>query len=412
MAEIPALPRDPDPVGADPVGADRSVGRRLDTVAITAGRRTNGSSLAAPIWASTVWEPESLDEARRRSTSCRSDHVYSRYANPTVNAFEDAVAALEGAESALAFGSGMGALASVIFGLCSHGDHVVAQKHLYSNTQMLLAGPCARFGIDVTWVDGSEPGAFAAAVRPGKTMLVIAETPANPQLSLVDLDELGSIRGPFTLVDSTFATPVVQSPLAHGVSLVLHSATKGIGGHNDATLGVVAGERELLDDLWRYAILHGSTASPYDAHNALRGIRTLAVRVERQSATARTIAEALEHHPAVARVSYPGLDSHPQRDLARHQMRSGGTLLSFELAGGLEAGRQFVEAVQLARMAASLGGPETLVTSPANSTHAGLNRFELADAGIGPGMIRCSVGLEHPDDLLTDFRAALEAIKD
>ncbi len=381
----------------------------LETIAITAGRGSNDSSLTAPIWGSTAWQVDSLDEARRRATGTRSARFYARFANPTVNAFEEAIAELEGAQAALAFGSGMGAVASVVLALCSAGDHVVAQRDLYSNTAMFLAGPCARFGIDVTWVDHTEPGAFAAAVRPGKTMLVLAETPANPRLTLADLDELGAIRGPFTVVDSTFATPVVQRPLDHGVSLVLHSATKGIGGHNDATLGVVAGERDLIEDIWRYAVLHGATASPYDAHNALRGVRTLAVRVERQGATALALARFLEDHPAVSGVSYPGLDGHPQRDLARHQMRGGGTLVTFDLAGGLDAARRFVESVRVARMAASLGGPETLVTNPAGTTHAGLGPDELAEAGIGPGMIRCSVGLEHVDDLIADFSQALSA---
>lgn len=381
-----------------------------DSLAVRAGRRANGSSLAAPIWASTVWESDSLDEARRRSTSCRAEHFYGRYANPTVNSFEDAIAELEGAESAMAFGSGMGAIASTIFAFCSPGDHVVAQRHIYSGTQMFLSGPCARFGIEVTWVDGSEPGAFAAAVRPGRTMLVIAETPANPQLSLVDLDELGAIRGPFTVVDSTFATPALQQPLRHGVSLVVHSATKGISGHNDASIGVVAGEKDLIDDIWRYSVLHGAIASPYDAHNGLRGIRTLCVRVERQSATALALATYLESHPAVERVNYPGLASHPQHELAKRQMKAGGSLMSFDLKGGLGAGRTFVEAVQLARMAPSLGGPETLVASPANSTHASLLPDELEAAGIGAGLVRCSVGLEHPDDLIADFAAALDKV--
>jgi cystathionine beta-lyase/cystathionine gamma-synthase len=384
-----------------------------DSIAITAGRSSNDLSLSAPIWASTVWEQGSLDDARRRSTGARASGFYSRYANPTVNAFEDAVAALEGAEAALAFASGMGAVASVVLALCSPGDHIVTQRHIYSGTQMFLQGPCARLGIDVTWVDGAEPGAFAAAVRPGKTMLVLAETPANPQLSLVDLDELGAIRGPITVVDSTFATPALQQPLRHGVSLSLHSATKGIAGHNDASLGVIAGEKELVDDIWRYAVLHGATASPYDAHNGLRGIRTLPVRIERASATALAIAEHLVTRREVCAVNHPGLASHPQRHLVDRQMSGlGGALLSFVLAGGLEAGRRFVESVRLARLASSLGGPETLVTSPANSTHAGLSRDELADAGIGPGLVRVSVGLEHPGDLIADFDRALEACGD
>jgi cystathionine beta-lyase/cystathionine gamma-synthase len=218
---------------------------------------------------------------------------------------------------------------------------------------------------------------------------------------------VGAIAGPFTMGDSTFATPLGQQPAAHGVDLVLHSATKGICGHNDATLGVVSGERDLLEDIWRHSVLHGATPSPYDALNGLRGIRTLAVRLERQSATAQVLAEVLAGHPAVAAVSYPGLPSHPQHDLAVRQMRHFGGMLSFELAGGLDAGRRFVESVRLARMASSLGGPETLVNSPANATHVGLTPEEREAAGITDGLVRVSVGLEHPDDLVEDFRAAL-----
>jgi cystathionine beta-lyase/cystathionine gamma-synthase len=301
----------------------------------------------------------------------------------------------------------MGATASTVFALCSPGDHVVAQTQIYSGTQLFLAGVAARFGIETTFVDGTQPGTFAAAVRPGRTILVIAETPANPQLALTDLAELGAIEGPFTLVDSTFATPILQQPLSFGVDLVLHSATKGISGHNDATLGVVAGERDLVDAIWAYSVLHGACASPFDATNGLRGIRTLPVRIARQSETAQRLAEHLEGHPAVARALYPGLASHPQHDLAKRQMTMGGSIIAIDLAGGLEAGRRLVEGVRLAQMASSLGGPETLVCSPANSTHAGLTPDELAAAGIGPGLVRVSVGLEHVDDLIADLDQAL-----
>jgi cystathionine beta-lyase/cystathionine gamma-synthase len=238
-------------------------------------------------------------------------------------------------------------------------------------------------------------------------MLVVAETPANPQLALTDLDELGAIAGPFTAVDSTFATPIVQRPHDHGVDLVLHSATKGIAGHNDATLGIVTGAADVLEAVWAYSVLHGACASPFDAMNGLRGVRTLPVRIERQSATALRLAEWLEGHPAVRSVRYPHLPSHPQHDLAKRQMAYGGSVLAVDLAGGRSAGQAFVEGVRLARMAATLGGPETLIVSPANSTHVGLSDAELEAAGIGPGLIRVSVGLEHPDDLLADFGQAL-----
>jgi cystathionine beta-lyase/cystathionine gamma-synthase len=241
-------------------------------------------------------------------------------------------------------------------------------------------------------------------------MLVVTESPANPQMALVDLDEIGAIRGPITMVDSTFATPIGQRPLEHGVDLVLHSATKGIAGHNDATLGVVAGSKDLLDSIWSYSVLHGACASPFDALNGLRGIRTLPVRFARQSDTALRLAGWLETHPAVAQVRYPGLDSHPQRELAKRQMTSGGSMFAVELRGGLEAGRRFVEGVQLAQLASTLGGPETLVTHPASSTHVGLTPVERADRGITDGLVRVSVGLEHADDLLADFAQALAAL--
>jgi cystathionine beta-lyase/cystathionine gamma-synthase len=377
------------------------------TQAITSGRGASGTSLAPALWASTVWESDSLVDARRRATGTRASEFYSRYGNPTVRSFEESIATLEGAEDALAFASGMGAIASVVLSMCSAGDHIVAQRQLYAGTLAFLQGPCARFGIETTLVDGHVPGAFAAAVRPGKTMLVLAETPSNPRLDLVDLDELAALRGPVTVVDSTLATPLGQRPLDHGVHLVLHSATKGIAGHNDATLGVVAGEKDYTDAIWSYSVLHGATPSPYDALNALRGIRTLSVRTTHQAASALHLAQALLDHPAVAAVHYPGLASHPQRDLAERQMRHGGTVVAIELAGGQPAAETFLGSVQLLHRATSLGGPETIVCHPATTTHASLTPDEAVAVGVTPGMLRISVGLEDPDDVLRDIVRSL-----
>ncbi|MEO6629130.1 MAG: aminotransferase class I/II-fold pyridoxal phosphate-dependent enzyme [Aquihabitans sp.] len=379
-----------------------------DTLAIRAGRRADGTSLAPVLYPTTTFSAATVDEARAMATKANSDRFYSRYGNPTVAAFQDAIAELEGAEAARAFASGMGAVSAVVLGLCSAGDHIVAQRQIYAATQLLFQAVCPRFGIDVTFVDGTEPGAFAAAVRPGKTTLVFAETPANPKLDVIDLDALGAIAGPMTVVDGTFAPPVIQRPLSHGVDLVLHSATKGIGGHNDATIGVVAGSDELIQWLWGFAVLQGAPASPYDALNAIRGIRTLSVRVERQSKSALVLATSLEARSDVAEVRYPGLASHPQHELAMRQMSSGGGLVTFDVVGGLEGGRRFVEAVRVAQLATSLGGPETLVTHPATTTHVNLLPAELAANGIGPGTIRVSVGLEHVDDLVADFAQALD----
>ncbi|NDD86970.1 MAG: aminotransferase class I/II-fold pyridoxal phosphate-dependent enzyme, partial [Actinobacteria bacterium] len=313
----------------------------------------------------------------------------------------------EGAEEALAFGSGMGAVTSVILALCSKGDHIVAQRQLYGGTVAFLNGPCARFGIDVTFVDGSKPGAFAAAVIPGRTMLVIAESPSNPQMGLVDFDELAQIKGPYTLVDSTLATPLGQRPLDFGVSLVMHSATKGIAGHNDAMLGVVAGEKELIDAIWGYSVMHGATASPFDANNGLRGIRTLGVRLAQQCASAQAIAESLSSNSKISAVNYPGLSSHPQHALAKRQMRRFGSVLSFEIAAGFEGAKSFLSKLSLIRPAVSLGGPETLACHPASSTHVSISQADQQTAGITPGLIRLSVGLEDTRDLLADITSAL-----
>ncbi len=348
-----------------------------------------------------------MDDAHRRATRLRADEFYGRYANPTVRSFEEVIAELEGAEDAMAFGSGMGAIASTVLALCSSGDHIVAAKQLYAGTLAFLKGPCARFGIEVTLVDGTVPGAFAAAVQPGRTMVVLAETPSNPRLELCDLDELGAIMGPFTVVDSTFATPLGQQPLAHGVDIVLHSATKGIAGHNDATIGVVAGEKELIDTIWGYGVLHGAMASPFDALNALRGARTLGVRTAHQAATAQHLGEWLEQHPGVTAVHYPGLGTHPQHDLAKRQMRHFGTVLAFELADGTEAAGRLLDRIQLARRATSLGGPETLVCHPMTTTHASLTPDEQAETGVTEGLIRVSIGLEDPGDVIADFDQAL-----
>jgi len=381
-----------------------------ETRAIRAGRVNNDVSLATVLWPSTTYFNRSVDENFSIARSTHPSKFYSRNGSPTVLDFEDAVAELEGAEAALAFGSGMGAISTVILTFCGAGDHVVAQSSTFSVTNQLFTMLAPRLGIDVTFVDATNADEVRAAVRPGKTQLVFVESPANPGMTVVDLEAIGSIQGPFTVCDSTFAPPPVQQTLSHGIDIVMHAATKGIAGHNDAMLGVIAGERDLIAAVWVNHLMVGAVCSPFDAWNALRGIRTLHARVRHQSETAHALAEFLESHPAVARVVYPGLDSHPQRDVAKRQMTTGGTVLTFELADGLEAGRQFVEAVEIAQVAPSLGGPETLVVHPPTMTAATLTPDERAAMGIGEGMIRVSVGLEHADDVIADFRQSLNKI--
>lgn len=382
-----------------------------DTIAVRAGRRHNGDALAPTIVTTTTWSAPTVDEAHRRARTPRTPDFYSRFGNPGVQAFADAVAELEGAEAGVCFASGMGAVSSTVLALCSQGSHVVAQRQLFAATHQLFTGVCARFGIDVTLVDATDVAAVEEAVVPGRTQLVFVETPANPAMAVVDLGRLGAIQGPITVVDSTFATPVVQRPLeVPGIDLVVHSATKALAGHNDATLGVAVGERDLVDWIWGYSTIHGATASPFDAWNGLRGLRTLGIRVRRQSESAMAVAELLEGHDAVERVHHPGLASHPQADVIARQMDLGGGCLAVELRGGLRAGTAFAEALELAHLAPSLGGPETLVTHPATMTHAGMSPEDRQAAGIGDGLVRLSVGLEHPDDLVADVAQALDRV--
>ncbi len=387
--------------------------RHPDTLAVTVGRRTGDDALASGIVTTTTWSSPDVDEAHRRARTPRTDVFYSRFNNPGAADFAAAVAELEGAEAGVAFASGMGAITSTVLALCSQGSHVVAQRQLFSASHQLFTGACARFGIDVTLVDGTDAEAIAAAVEAGRTQLVFVETPANPVMSVVDLERLGRIEGPIIVVDSTFATPVVQRPLdVAGIDLVVHSATKGLAGHNDATLGVAVGARDLVDWIWGYSTIHGATASPFDAWNGLRGLRTLGVRVARQSETATVLAERLVAHPAVSAVHYPGSSWHPQAEVIRRQMCSGGGCLAFELVGGEPAARRLAASLELVRLAPSLGGPETLLTHPATMTHASMSPSDRAAAGIGDGLVRLSVGLEHAGDLAADLLLALDASLD
>ena len=376
------------------------------TTAITAGRDDSGA-LAPSLTSSTTWSSAGLEESHQQAKAIHETKNYSRYANPTVEAFEHAIAELENTQAALAFASGMGAVSSVVLALCSTGDHIVAQRNCYAGTLAFLNGPCARLGIDVTFVDGRNAQEFADAVRPGKTMLVIAETPSNPRLDLVDLAVLGAIKGPITVVDSTIATPLGQRPHDHGVSLVLHSATKGIAGHNDATIGVIAGDADLIGDIWSYSVLHGATASPFDAMNALRGVRTLDARLARQCESAQTLAEWLSEQKNVTAVHYPGLMSHPQHDLAKKQMNYLGSVLSFEIAGGKAAATKLLGALKLIRPAVTFGGPESLISHSTSSTHNSVDPDTKAKIGVTDSLLRLSVGLEACVDIQRDLAEAL-----
>ena len=334
-------PSDRPPTNVAP-GAD--LDDAPETRVVTGGRGDSGGALAPAIWASTTFEIGTPDEAARIASTPRVPRFYARHGNPSVRAFEDAMTDLESTEASLAFASGMGALSCVLLAFCPTGSHVIAQRQMYGGTLQYLAVVAARLGITHSLVDITQPGAFAAALEQHPTTsLILAETPANPNLDLVDLDELAGIAGPVKCVDATFATPLGQRTMRPGIDLVMHSATKAIAGHNDACLGVVSGERDLINWMWGYTVLLGSTPSPYDATNALRGLRSLGVRFRHQSESALTIARALSDVPGVRWVRHLGLETHPQYDLAKRQMLLPGGLFTLDLEGGRAAAVAFLE---------------------------------------------------------------------
>jgi methionine-gamma-lyase len=336
-------------------------------------------------------------------------HFYGRMGTPTQEALEEALADLEGGEAGLAFASGMAAISSLLFTVLEPGDHVVAPEALYATTASLLEEVLEPRGVAVTFAAASRPGALEEALRE-ETRLLYVETPANPTLDLTDLREvarLGRNRDLLTVADNTFATPVNQRPLEHGIDVVVHSATKYLGGHGDAVAGALVGPRDLLERVrWRTLKHLGGVVAPDAAWLVLRGVRTLPVRMDRHNRSALRVAEFLEEHPAVVRVRYPGLPTHPRHELAARQMSGFGGMVSFELEG-LEAARRTVDRLELSALAVSLGDVATLVQHSASMTHASVPPERRRAAGIRDGLLRMSVGLERPEDLTEDLARAL-----
>ena len=386
-------------------------GAGVQTKATHAGKELNTThAVGSPIWMTTTFRADSNAHFAVIATASRPAEFYTRYGNPTHREAEAALCALEGGEAALVTSSGMGAVFAAVMSAVSAGDHVVAQRNLYAGVETLMK-ELPRFGVQVTYVDQTRPGAFAAAVRP-ETRLIYVETPTNPLMALTDLRavaELGRGRGVTTIIDNTFATPVNQRPLELGLDVVVHSATKYLGGHHDITAGCLVTSRAIAERAWRFSLIAGATMSPFDAWLLLRGLRTLGLRVERHNANALALARFLEGHPRVERVYYPGLESHPQHELARRQMRGFSGMLSFELRGSYEEAARVIGALRLATYAASLGGYETLVVHPAAMWGLQLSAEQKNEMGVSASLIRVSAGLEDEQDLINDFARALEA---
>lgn len=333
---------------------------------------------------------------------------YGRYGNPTVERAEAKLAALEGGEAAVLMASGMAAITTTLLAMLRQGHHVVITRDAYRKTRVFAQQVLARFGVEVDIVEPTA-AAVIAAMR-DDTRLVFTEAPTNPYLRMIDLDAVvvaARERRIKTIIDATFATPVNMQPLQHGVDLVIHSATKYLGGHNDLLAGVVIGRAPLVGAIREHLGMTGAVLDPHNAYLLLRGLKTLVLRVRHQNAAALHLANVLAQDPAVARVWYPLRPDHPDHELAARYLRGGGGVVSFELHGGLAAGTRFVDALRIPKLAPSLGGVESLVEQPALMSFFELSPAERAAIGIGEGLVRLSVGVEEPDDLEADLRQAL-----
>lgn len=386
---------------------------RFDTRAVHAGDAPDPhtGALDPPVVLASAYAFDDAADAAAQFEGTRPGHIYTRWRNPTVRAFEQKVAALEGAEDCVALASGMAAVHAALLATLSAGDHVVAAESLYAETGRLLRGTLARFGVVTTFVDATDPAAIEAALR-DETRVVYLETPANPTLAITDVAEVARrCGGRSIIVDSTFATPYHQTLLDRGAHLVVHSATKGLCGHGDAVGGVVVGDAERVRRVREEGVrTAGGALSPLNAMLLARGVRTLSVRMERASRSAAELARRLQGDPRVARVHYPGLTDHPGHAIAVDQMRNGfGALLAFEVEGGRAAGARCYDAVELVSRAVSLGDVRTLMTHAASTTHASWTAEQRATAGIADGLMRLSVGIEDVEDLWADLDRALSS---
>ena len=405
-------PRDPrDPRDES---ADRPAG--FSTRAIRAAHRlprVDQRPTSVPIYQTVTFSSDDTAELGAVLTDDQPGYAYSRIDNPTVAALASAVAELEGAEAGYALASGMAAVHAALVSLVSGGDRIVATRASYGTTRSLF-GVLRRLGVTTELVDVTDLPAVDAALAAAPTRILYAETIANPTIVVADhaaLAEIAHRHGALYVVDNTFASPYLCRPLELGADLVVESATKYLSGHSDVLAGVVAGRRELVQEVRALQVDTGASLAPNSAFLVLRGIATLALRMERHAATAGALAAWLERQAGVTRVYHPSLASHPQHEVAMRQAAAGGGMLAFELAGGRSAGEAFIDALSIPELTASLGGVVTMVVHPPSTTHRQLDDDALAGAGIGPGLLRCSVGLEDLDDLVADFERGLSAAR-
>ncbi len=384
---------------------------RFDTLAVRAGiHRSQFNEHSEALYLTSSFVFESAAQAAARFSNQEPGNVYSRFTNPTVTSFQERLAALEGAEACVATASGMSAILSTCMGLLRSGDHIVSSSSIFGATVQLFGNILSKFGIETTFVEGSEVDAYRRALKPA-TKLVYLETPSNPLTEIVDIAGLAAVTraaGALLVVDNCFCTPALQRPLDLGADIVIHSATKYLDGQGRVLGGAVLGRRELvMDGVYGFLRTAGPSLSPFNAWVLLKGLETLSIRMEAQSARALQLARWLESHPAVERVHYPGLASHPQHALAKKQQRGGGAIVSFDVKGGREAAWRVVDGTRMLSITANLGDTKTTITHPASTTHGRISAEARAAAGIGEGLLRVAVGLEDPADIQADLARGL-----
>ena len=386
--------------------------RHPETEAVRGGTELHkkNAPLITPIYQTSTFEVENMAEQVRVTDT---DMFYTRYGNPTHTVAESAIAELEGADAALLFASGMSAISTSMLALLKSGDHVVAQRDIYGGATKFFTQWLPKFGIETTLVDTTDYEQHARAIRPN-TKILYLESPTNPTLRVVDLKKVAALakqHGLTTLIDSTFSTPINCRPIDYGIDLVMHSGTKYFGGHSDLICGIVAGRKDLIGTIHATRTTIGCNMDPHAAWLLLRGMRTLAVRVQRQNQSALQVAQFLKSHAKVRSVSYPFLEGHPQRALAMEQMRGGGGVLSFEVDGTGEDACRFAESLQLFSLAPSLGGVDSLVTIPVITSHSMIRPEERAKMGVTEQMVRLSVGIENVEDLIADLERGFAAVR-
>ncbi len=383
----------------------------LDTLAVRAGiARSQFNEHSEALYLTSSFVFENAAQAAARFSGDQPGNIYSRFTNPTVTAFQERLAALEGAEACVATASGMSAILACCMGLMKAGQHIVSSSSIFGATVQMFGNILSKFGVETTYVDGTDPAKWRAALRPN-TKLLFVESPSNPLTEVFDIAALAEVAragGALLVVDNCFCTPALQRPLELGADLIIHSATKYLDGQGRVLGGAVLGRRELvMESVFPFLRTAGPTLSAFNAWVLLKGMETLRIRMEAQSAAALELARWLEGHPAVARVYYPGLPSHPQHALAMRQQRSGGAIVSFDVTGGKEAAWRVIDATRMISITANLGDTKSTITHPASTTHGRISAEARARAGIGDGLLRVAVGLESLKDIKADLARGL-----